>query len=104
MNAMKQALFPAMLAAVLLLGATAPQAQPGGEAGQFIAQWQASNALCRNPATPALEAIGACEQRDTYSKLLSASNYCYGPVGGAPASWTPLRRRSRVRQAQRQGA
>ena len=89
MNAMKQALFPAMLAAVLLLGATAPQAQPAGEAGQFIAQWEASNVLCRNPATPALEAIGACEQRDTYSKLLSASNYCYGPVGGAPASWTP---------------
>lgn len=89
MDAMKQALFLATLAAALLLGATSPQAQPDGEAGQFIAQWKTSNALCRNAATPALEAIASCEQRDTYSKLLSASNYCYGPVGGAPASWTP---------------
>ncbi|MDB5489634.1 MAG: hypothetical protein JWQ58_3349, partial [Reyranella sp.] len=64
-------------------------AQSGGEAAQFIAQWQASNALCRNPATPAIEAIGACEKRDTYSKLLSASNYCYGPTAGAAAGWTP---------------
>ena len=85
MNAMKQALFPAILAAVLLLGATPLQAQPGGEAGQFIAQWKTSNALCRNAATPALEAIASCEQRDTYSKLLSASNYCYGPVEDAAA-------------------
>ncbi|WP_422010812.1 retropepsin-like aspartic protease family protein [Reyranella sp.] len=71
---------------MLLFGARAPQAQ---EAAQFIAQWQSSNAVCRAPATPALEAIAACEQRDTYSKLLSASNYCYGPIEGAPAGWTP---------------
>lgn len=86
---MKLVLFPAALATALLLGGAAPQAQSGGEAGQFIAQWQASNALCRNAATPAIEAIGACEQRDTYSKLLSASNYCYGPIDGAAANWTP---------------
>ena len=86
---MKLVLFPAALATALLLGGAAPRAQSGGEAGQFIAQWKASNALCRNAATPAIEAIGACEQRDTYSKLLSASNYCYGPIDGAPAGWTP---------------
>lgn len=86
---MRQTLFLAMLAAMLLFEARAPQAQPQ-EAAQFIAQWQKSNAACRAPATPALEAIAACEQRDTYSKLLSASNYCYGPgEGGAPAGWTP---------------
>ena len=85
---MKRANFLAMLAAALLTGAAAPQAQPSDEAAQFIAQWRASNALCRDPATPAIEAIGACEQRDTYSKLLSASNYCYGPNDGAPAGWT----------------
>jgi len=80
-----------VLALVAAVAAGGPlHAQSGGEAAQFIAQWQASNALCRNPATPAIEAIGACEQRDTYSKLLSASNYCYGPgEGGAPAGWTP---------------
>ena len=80
---------------ILALAAAVPagsplHAQSGGDAAQFIAQWQTSNALCRNPATPAIEAIGACEQRDTYSKLLSASNYCYGPgEGTAPAGWTP---------------
>lgn len=79
----------AVLVATLMLAGMPARAQ-SGEAAQFIAQWQASNALCRNPATPAIEAIGACEQRDTYSKLLSASNYCYGPgEGTAPAGWTP---------------
>lgn len=86
---MIQTLFPVSLVTSLLLFAAASHAQPVGEAGQFIAQWKASNALCRNAATPALEAIGACEQRDTYSKLLSAANYCYGPVEGGPAGWTP---------------
>lgn len=76
--------------AVMVSAAGSLRAQSGGEAAQFIAQWQASNASCRAAATPALEAIAACEQRDTYSKLLAASNYCYGPgEGGAPAGWTP---------------
>lgn len=79
----------ATVALALLAAGPSARAQSGGEARQFIAQWQASNALCRNPATPALEAIGGCEQRDTYSKLLSAANYCYGPVEGAPPGWTP---------------
>ena len=80
----------AAFAVTLLFAVPAARAQSGGELGQFVTQWQASNALCRNPATPALEAIGACEQRDTYSKLLAASNYCYGPgEGAAPAGWTP---------------
>jgi len=86
---MRQTLFLATLAATLFFEAGALQAQPQ-EAAQFIAQWQSSNATCRAPATPALESIAACEQRDTYSKLLSASNYCYGPgEGAAPAGWTP---------------
>jgi clan AA aspartic protease (TIGR02281 family) len=86
---MRPILFLATLAATLLFYFGASHAQPQ-EVAQFIAQWQTSNALCRNPATPAIEAIGACEQRDTYSKLLSASNYCYGPgEGTAPAGWTP---------------
>jgi len=86
---MRQTLFLATLAATLLFEAGALQAQPQ-EASQFIAQWRSSNATCRAPTTPALESIAACEQRDTYSKLLSASNYCYGPGEGAvPAGWTP---------------
>lgn len=79
----------AVLVATLMHAGTPARAQ-SGEAAQFIAQWRASNVLCRNAATPAIEAIGACEQRDTYSKLLSASNYCYGPgEGTAPPGWTP---------------
>jgi hypothetical protein len=86
---MRSTHFVAMLAALLLVPAAAAQAEPQ-EAVQYISQWQRSNAACRSPATPAIEAIGACEQRDTYSKLLSASNYCYGPgERGAPAGWTP---------------
>jgi clan AA aspartic protease (TIGR02281 family) len=78
------------LVATLIVATTAARAQSHGEAMKFIGLWQTSNALCRNSATPALEAISACEQRDTYSKLLAASNYCYGPgEGAAPAGWTP---------------
>jgi clan AA aspartic protease (TIGR02281 family) len=60
------------------------------DVGQTVAQWNASNTTCRNPAAPALEAIGACEQRDRYSKLLALMNQCYGPTApGGPASWSP---------------
>ena len=39
---------------------------------------------------PALEAVGACEQRDTFSKLLTLMDYCYGPSEKAgPATWSP---------------
>jgi hypothetical protein len=63
---------------------------PGGDAPQMIAQWNASNALCRSKEAPAIEAIGACEQRDTYSKLLALANSCYGPnEQGGPAGWSP---------------
>ncbi len=79
-----------VLALAVMVSAGGPvHAQSGEETAQFIAQWQRSNASCRAAATPALEAIAACEQRDTYSKLLSASNYCYGPgEGTAPVGWT----------------
>jgi len=58
------------------------QAQ-SSDAGQTIAQWNASNATCRNANAPALEAIGACEQRDRFSKLLALMNQCYGPTDKA---------------------
>ncbi len=60
------------------------------DVGQTIAQWNASNATCRNANAPALEAAGACEQRDRFSKLLALMNQCYGPTDkGGPANWTP---------------
>jgi predicted aspartyl protease len=78
----------AALAAVLLAGTALAQTPPD-DASQGIARWNASNAVCRAKEAPAIEAIGACEQRDTYSKLLALANYCYGPGDkGAPAGWS----------------
>ena len=37
-----------------------------------------------------MAAVGACEQRDTLSKLLAQMNHCFGPTDKAgPATWTP---------------
>jgi clan AA aspartic protease (TIGR02281 family) len=59
-----------------------------GDVTQAIAQWSASNTNCRNAAAPALEATGACEQRDRLSKLLAQMNQCYGPSGNAAPAWS----------------
>jgi aspartyl protease family protein len=57
---------------------------------QAIAKWNASNAVCRSKEASAIEAVGACEQRDIFSKLLALANYCYGPTEKAgPAAWSP---------------
>jgi len=81
----------------VLAGPVLAHAQ-SSDAGQTIAQWNASNATCRNVNAPALEAIGACEQRDRFSKLLALMNQCYGPtdkladkVADKPgqATWSP---------------
>jgi clan AA aspartic protease (TIGR02281 family) len=79
----------ATVAAILALLAPTALAQ-SGDVAQTIAHWNASNATCRNTATPALEAVGACEQRDRYSKLLALANQCYGPSGSNDApGWSP---------------
>jgi clan AA aspartic protease (TIGR02281 family) len=57
--------------------------------GQLVARWQTANTTCRSPTAKALAAVGACEQRDTLSKLLAQVNYCYGPADKTgPATWT----------------
>ena len=74
--------------AVLSAFSLAARAQPN-DVNQAIVQWNASNTNCRNAGTPALEAIGACEQRDRFSKLLALMNQCYGPVDkGGPPVWS----------------
>lgn len=90
-----------MLLALLVLGIGGPaavataQEPPPIDPAQGIARWNAANLLCRDPQVAALEAIGACEQRDTYSKLLALARYCYGPLtAGGAATWsvcTPAR-------------
>lgn len=78
-----------VLAALLSAGGRSAQAQ-AGDAGRTIAQWNATNLTCRSANAPALDAVGACEQRDTFSKLLTLMDYCYGPGEQAgPATWTP---------------
>ena len=90
---MKQCGFPAVLgtavvAMLALLGL--PARAQSGDVVQTVAHWNASNATCRNAATPALEAIGACEQRDRFSKLLAQMNQCYGPsASGASGNGAP---------------
>ena len=69
---------------------TAPAYAQPTEAERTIGQWNASNATCKNANAPALEAIGACEQRDRFSKLLALMNQCYGPTDkGARPTWSP---------------
>lgn len=59
-------------------------------AEQLIARWTGSDAACRNQAAPAVDAVGACEQRDTFSKPLTLMSCCHGPAGTTgPATWTP---------------
>ena len=78
-----------LIAVAMLAVLSAPARAQSGDVPQTIARWNASNTTCRNAATPALEAIGACEQRDRFSKLLALMNQCYGPSGaGGPASWS----------------
>jgi len=55
----------------------------------------ASDAKCRNPATPAAEAVAACEQRDTHAKLLALDGYCHSATRDRQhAGWAPCDRKN----------
>jgi aspartyl protease family protein len=80
------------LAALLLALAGHANAQATDSAttdpAQLVSRWQAANATCRSSTATAMAAVGACEQRDTLSKLLAQMNYCYGPADKTdPATW-----------------
>jgi aspartyl protease family protein len=83
----------ALCAVVLLLaliGRASAQATDGAttDPGQLVARWQAANTTCRSQASTAMAGVGACEQRDTLSKLLAQMNYCYAPTDkNGPATW-----------------
>ena len=84
----------ATLAALLvaLAGRANAQATDGAttDPAQLISRWQAANTTCRSQTSTALAAVGACEQRDTLSKLLTQMNHCFGPTDKAgPSTWTP---------------
>lgn len=70
----------------------AAQAQTADSAEQLIARWSASDATCRDPAASAIDAVGACEQRDTLAKVLALAGLCHAPAAAADRSnngvWT----------------
>lgn len=74
---------------VLLASIGAARAQTAESADQLIARWTASDVTCRNPAASAVDAVGACEQRDTLAKVLALGGFCHAPAAGhgGPA-WT----------------
>lgn len=77
------------VALVLLLAlAHAAQAQTAESSAQVIARWTASDTTCRNPTASAVDAVGACEQRDTLAKVLALAGFCHASaVGGSGAAW-----------------
>lgn len=72
---------PALLV-LLLASAGAARAQTAESSDQLIARWTASDATCRNPAASAVDAVGACEQRDTLAKVLALGGFCHAPAAG----------------------
>lgn len=79
-----------LIAVAILALLSLPARAQSSDVPRTITQWNANNATCRNAATPALEAIGACEQRDRFSKLLALMNQCHGPTDmGGPTVWSP---------------
>lgn len=63
---------------------------PTSDAERAIVQWKTSDMTCRSPAAPALAAVAACTQRDSFSKLLVRMKYCRASTDrGAQASWLP---------------
>jgi clan AA aspartic protease (TIGR02281 family) len=69
--------------------AQAQQAQTAERADQLIARWASSDATCRNPAVSAVDAVGACEQRDTLAKVLALAGFCHASTAGrGGVAWT----------------
>jgi predicted aspartyl protease len=79
---------PALLALpFVLIGAA--QAQTGERSDQLIARWTASDTTCRNPSALAVDAVGACEQRDTLAKVLALAGFCHVSADGRSGlAWT----------------
>jgi predicted aspartyl protease len=85
------ALHVVALLLLALAGRASAQATDGAttDPGQLTSRWQAANTTCRSQTSTAIAAVGACEQRDTLSKLLSQMSYCFVPADKAGTStWT----------------
>jgi hypothetical protein len=83
-------------ALVLLLAAGGTARAQTDSPDQLIARWTASDTTCRNPSASAVDAVGACEQRDTLAKVLALAGFCHGPVAGRSGPvWTPCAAQAR---------
>jgi len=78
---------PALLALLVALAGVA-QAQTAESADQVIARWTASDTTCRNPSASAVDAVGACDQRDTLAKVLALAGFCHASAAGSGPAWT----------------
>ncbi len=79
---------PVVFAMLLAFGAVA-HAQTAESSDQLIARWTASDTTCRNPAASAVDAVGACEQRDTLAKVLALAGFCHATIAGrSDPAWT----------------
>ncbi len=75
--------------ALLFVLAGAAKAQTAESADQFIARWTASDTTCRNPTASAVDAVGACDQRDTLAKVLALAGFCHALAAGRSGpAWT----------------
>ena len=75
--------------ALLFALAGAAAAQTAESADQLIARWTASDATCRSAAASAVDAVGACEQRDTLAKVLALGGLCHASATGRSGpAWT----------------
>ena len=78
---------PTVLALLFALVGAA-QAQTAESSDQVIARWTASDTTCRNPVASAVDAVGACEQRDTLAKVLALAGFCHASTAGRGLVWT----------------
>lgn len=90
MKAKLQRLVPCVMLFGMMSWAAAAQMatdEPPAAADELVARWTTADARCRGPVA-AIDAVGACEQRDTLSKLLAQANYCHA-AASAPPNWKP---------------
>lgn len=75
--------------ALLFALAGGAQAQTAESSDQLIARWTTSDMTCRNPSASAVDAVGACEQRDTLAKVLALADFCHqaSAAGRSGPAW-----------------
>lgn len=94
-----KALFAVALMLAFAMPSRAQDVEGGYAVSQILAAWQTSNATCLDRNSAALEAIAACEQRDTLSKRLAQLNYCdSSPEAKPTTNWQPCSRDSSTKQ------